>query len=505
MLFNSTGFLVFFPVVALVYFLVPQKFRPAWLLAASYYFYMSWNPRYAVLIAATTLCTWAAGWALDAGRQGQSGAQEQNAARRIKRRWVLLGSLVFSLGILFFFKYFNFFAENLNALLRVAGAQARMPVLDLVLPVGISFYTFQALGYVIDVWRGETRAEKNLLYYALFISFFPQLVAGPIERSKNLLHQIRAEQVFEPQRVLDGLLLMGWGFIEKVVLADRIAILVNEVYNNYQSYTGLQIALATVLFAFQIYCDFAGYSDIAVGAARVMGFKLMKNFQSPYYATTVGDFWRRWHISLTTWFRDYVYIPLGGNRCSSWKWCRNLLVTFALSGLWHGASWNFVIWGLLNGLYQVIGRFTGPVRAAVKQGLHIPEKSWLWRVLQGVMTFLLVDFAWMFFRANGAGAAFGMIGHAIENTGLSVLLHPGSLLEACSIGMRKKEFAVMLLGLAGLMLVDYVRPRVDLKAALRKKHIVVRYCVYYAMIFTILIFGVYGPVYDPSAFIYFQF
>lgn len=502
MLFNSTSFLVFFPVVALVYFWIPQKFRPAWLLASSYYFYMSWNPHYAVLIAAVTLCTWAAGCVLDAGRLGVQG---QNDARRIKKRWVLIGCLVFCLGILFFFKYFNFFAQNLNALLQFAGTKARMPVLDLVLPVGISFYTFQALGYVIDVWRGEAQAEKNLLYYALFISFFPQLVAGPIERSKNLLHQIRQPHVFEPERVLDGLLLMGWGFIEKLVLADRAAILVNEVYNNYQNYTGLQIALATVLFAFQIYCDFAGYSDIAIGAARVMGFTLMKNFKSPYYATTVSDFWRRWHISLTTWFRDYVYIPLGGNRCSSWKWCRNLLVTFSLSGLWHGASWSFVIWGVLNGLYQVVGRFTGPVRTAAKQALHIPEKTWPWRLLQGIMTFLLVDFAWLFFRANGVFAAFGMIRRAIENIGLSVLAHPGSLLEACSIGMRKREFAVLLLGLAALMLVDYVRPRVDLKAALRRKNIFVRYLVYYAMIFTILIFGVYGPVYDASTFIYFQF
>ena len=339
--------MIFFPVVTLVYFLIPQRGKYLWLLGASYYFYMSWNPGYAVLMLASTLTTWVSGLALSASAQGKG-----MKSKRLKK-WCLAGCVVFNLGILFFFKYFAFAADSIGTLLSFANISVRMPVFDFLLPVGISFYTFQVLGYILDVWRGEIPAEKNFLRYALFISFFPQLVAGPIERSKNLMRQVYEPHTFDFRRVKDGLLLMGWGFFQKLVIADRIAILVNAVYDDYTAYSGLQILLATVLFAFQVYCDFGGYSDIAVGAARVLGFTLTKNFKSPYYATTVSEFWRSWHISLTTWFRDYVYIPLGGNRCGRWKKYRNLLLTFAVSGLWHGAGWNFVVWGVLNGLYQV--------------------------------------------------------------------------------------------------------------------------------------------------------
>lgn len=502
MLFNSVDFLIFFPVAALFYFVIPQKARPAWLLAASYYFYMSWNPKYAILIAATTLVTWAAGIMIE---KNPDAAQKEAGGKRADRTALLVLCLVFNLGILFFFKYFDFVFGSIQAVFNGIGLHARVPVLSLVLPVGISFYTFQALGYVIDVYRGEVKAERSLLHYALFISFFPQLVAGPIERSKNLLHQIREPHSFDPARAVDGLLLMGWGFFEKMVLADRLSVVVDEVYNHYTSYSGLQIALATVLFAFQIYCDFSGYSDIAIGAARIMGFTLMKNFKSPYYAVTVSEFWRRWHISLTTWFRDYVYIPLGGNRCARWKWCRNLLLTFSLSGLWHGASWHFVVWGLLNGLYQVIGRISEPFRAAAKKKLKISQESPVWRIWQGLLTFVMVDFAWMFFRADGFFTALRMIQHGACHIGLEVELTPYNILEACSAGTGKKEFLVAMAGLFLLMLVDHIRQRVDLKAVLRKQNILVRYSVYYVMIFVLLIFGVYGPEYDAASFIYFQF
>lgn len=318
--------------VVLFYFLIPQKVKWIWLLVSSYYFYMSWNPKYAVLIGASTVATWASTLFI----QFYAGEPQKRF-----RKLCLAGCIVFNLGILFFFKYYNFTVRNLE---NVIGKFERaFPAFDVVLPVGISFYTFQALGYVIDVYRGDVEAEKNPFRYALFISFFPQLVAGPIERSRNLLGQMREPHIFDPERVKNGLLLMGWGFFEKLVIADRIAILVTAVYDHYTDYTGLQIGVATILFAFQIYCDFAGYSDIAVGAARVMGFRLMKNFNRPYYATTVSEFWRNWHISLTTWFRDYIYIPLGGNRCGRLKKYRNLLVTFSISGLWHGARWNYVV------------------------------------------------------------------------------------------------------------------------------------------------------------------
>lgn len=497
MLFNSIDFLIFFPIVALIYFLIPQRARYLWLLAASYYFYMSWNPQYALLIATSTIITWATGYILENLKNNNNAA--------IQKKIILTFCLLINLGILFFFKYCNFALSNISTVFHYLGISVQFPTFDVMLPVGISFYTFQAIGYIIDVYRGEIKAEHNLLRYALFISFFPQLVAGPIERSKNLMHQIYETHSFNPQKVRDGLLLMIWGFFEKLVLADRIAILVTAVYEDYNAYTGAQIAVATILFAFQIYCDFAGYSDIAIGAARVMGFELMKNFKSPYFATTVSAFWRNWHISLTSWFRDYVYIPLGGNRCSKWKWCRNLLITFSVSGLWHGASWSFVIWGGLNGLYQIIGKLTKPYRLMLQRCLSIRTDCASYKIFQGLITFALVDFAWLFFRASSLRIAVELLLHSIRQPDLFSLIDPNTLMGISTINMPEKDFYVMLLGLIILLLVDYFRPKVDLKAILDRQNIVFRYLVYYALIFTVLIWGVYGPEYDASMFIYFQF
>ena len=497
MLFNSIDFLIFFPIVTLIYFLIPQRVRYIWLLAASYYFYMSWNPKYALLIAASTIITWATGLFLENVKNSGNAA--------IPKKIILIICLLLNLGILFFFKYYNFALSNISMVFHYLGISFQIPAFDVMLPVGISFYTFQAIGYIIDVYRGEMKAEHNLLRYALFISFFPQLVAGPIERSKNLMHQIYEPHSFNPQKIRDGLLLMIWGFFEKLVLADRIATLVTAVYEDYNAYSGAQIAVATILFAFQIYCDFAGYSDIAIGAARVMGFELMKNFKSPYFATTVSAFWRNWHISLTSWFRDYVYIPLGGNRCSKWKWCRNLLITFSVSGLWHGASWNFVIWGGLNGLYQVIGKLTKPYRLMLQRCLGIRTDCASYKIFQGLITFSLVDFAWLFFRASSFSTAIKLLLHSIRQPDLFSLIDPNTLMGISTINMQEKDFYVMLLGLLILLLVDYFRPKVDLKAILDQQNIVFRYIVYYTLIFTVLIWGVYGPEYDASMFIYFQF
>lgn len=494
MLFNSLEFLIFFPIVVLVYFLLPQKGRWLWLLAASYYFYMCWNPQYALLIAASTVATWLSALVM-----------ERVGGEVKKRRWALWSCIIFNLAILFFFKYYAFAVGNIEALGRLVGLELHVPAFDVLLPVGISFYTFQALGYVIDVYRGELPAERNLLRYALFISFFPQLVAGPIERSRNLMHQIHEPHYFDPKRVRDGLLLMGWGFFEKLVLADRIALLVTKVYDNPAAHTGVEIVLATVLFAFQIYCDFAGYSDIAIGAARVMGFTLMKNFKHPYSAVTVSDFWRRWHISLTTWFRDYVYIPLGGSRCAKWKHYRNILITFTVSGLWHGAQWSFVAWGALNGLYQVVGSLTAPFRKGVETRLKWNPDGVLRRWWKRLVTFALVDFAWLFFRANSFLTGVGMIRQTVANPGLAALKHPLAMITVDNLGMGRKDFAVLLIALAVLAVVDTLRQRIDLKAVLDHRNIVVRYAVYYVIIFTILIFGVYGPEFNAASFIYFQF
>ncbi len=300
MLFNSFDFLCFFPVVLIVYFFVPSKWRYLWLLVASYYFYMGWNPKYALLIGISTVVTFVSGWMMEWIN---------------KKRLVLFSCVAANLGILFFFKYFDFALGNLNRILSLFHIQLIEKPFDVILPVGISFYTFQALSYTIDVYYGEIRAEKNFFRYALFVSFFPQLVAGPIERSKNLLNEIVAlpqKKLWNYERITQGLMVMLWGYFQKMVIADRIAILVDNVYNSYYMYGSVELAVATVGFAIQIYCDFASYSTIAIGAAQVMGFTLMENFDTPYFAHSIKEFWRRWHISLSTWFRDYVYIAWGG-------------------------------------------------------------------------------------------------------------------------------------------------------------------------------------------------
>lgn len=336
MLFNSIDFLIFFPIVTAIFFVIPRKLKTLWLLVTSYYFYMSWNPKYAALIAISTVITFISGVLIEKTK-GWYG-----------KKLVVITSLVSNLVILGIFKYADFALQTLSLIISQMGLETIDKRLDLLLPVGISFYTFQALSYTIDVYRGNIKAERNVLRYALFVSFFPQLVAGPIERSGNLLCQIQklAEtKLWDFVRVREGLLLMTWGLFQKLVIADRASILVNQVYSNYRDYGFLELVIASVLFAFQIYCDFGGYTNIARGAARVMGISLMQNFQQPYFAANIRDFWRRWHISLTSWFTDYLYIPLGGNRKGTVRQYVNILIVFGLSGLWHGASWHFVAWG----------------------------------------------------------------------------------------------------------------------------------------------------------------
>lgn len=305
MLFNSIDFLLFFPIVVAIYFIIPKKIRYIWLLITSYYFYMGWNPKYACLIAFSTVITYMSSILIE---------KSQNAGKVFLKKACLVGSLISNLGILFVFKYANFFLHNINVVMTRIGFHTIDRNIDLLLPVGISFYTFQALGYTFDVYGGKIKAEKNIFKYALYVSFFPQLVAGPIERSTNLLPQIQNVdkiRVWNYERVRNGLLLMAWGFFQKLFIADRVSLLVNNVINNYSKYGFVELSLASVLFAVQIYCDFGGYTNIARGAAKVMGFELMNNFAQPYLATNIKDFWRRWHISLTSWFTDYIYIPLG--------------------------------------------------------------------------------------------------------------------------------------------------------------------------------------------------
>ena len=498
MTFNSISFLIFFPVVTICYYLFPHRIRWIWLLVCSYFFYMSWNPKYVLLIVFSTVVTWAGA--------GMIRAQRRNGEEDSRRtqRWILAACILANLLILGFFKYFNFFSRNISGLMEALHLGVRTPQIDVLLPVGISFYTFQALGYLIDVYRGDVDPEPNLARYALFVSFFPQLVAGPIERSGNLLGQLRERHAFNPEQVMRGLLQMSWGFFKKLVIADRAAVFVTAVFDQYAECSGVSICLAVMLFAFQIYCDFSGYSDIAVGAARTMGISLMKNFDRPYFARTTAEFWRKWHISLTTWFRDYVYIPLGGNRHGKLKKYVNILFTFLLSGLWHGASWNFVVWGVMNGFFQVAGEVTSEIRSRGRRLLHIREDGILHRIFRTAVTFLLVDFAWLFFRAPGLRDALLMIRHAFRH------FTPGSVpaLEngaGVSAVLDVPEIIVLAAALLILFAVDFWSQKRDLIGAVLRRNVVIRFLIYYIILFILLIFGIYGPAFDASSFIYFQF
>ncbi len=388
MIFNSAQFLLFYPIVLFLYFVLPKKLTWIWLLMASWFFYMIWNPPLIFLILFTTAVSYV------------SGILIENSTKKSVRRFWFWATLVTSLGVLVFFKYFNFLADAAFSLWHLFGGAGESFALDLILPVGISFYTFQTLSYVIDVYRGDIKAERHFGWYALFVSFFPQLVAGPIERPENLLPQLKKEHRLEAENARAGLEKMAIGFFKKIVVADLLAEYVNGVYNAPEAASGWGIVIASILFSVQIYCDFSGYTDIAIGCARVMGIRLMQNFDRPYRARSIKEFWARWHISLSSWFRDYLYIPLGGNRCSKVRQYFNVFVVFLTSGLWHGASFTFVIWGMLHGFYQIAGSITKKPREKLYALLHIPTDSKLFALWQRGCTFALVCFSWVFFRAN---------------------------------------------------------------------------------------------------------
>lgn len=419
-----------------------------------------------------------------------------------KRRRIVFLSFFLNLAILFFFKYFNFACITFVKLGEFLGVPIRLPAFEVILPVGISFYIFQALSYTMDVYRGEIPAEKNFLKYALFVSFFPQLVAGPIERSKNLLSQISERHTFLWVRVKSGLLLMLFGYFQKVVIADRLAILVNQIYNHYQAYEGFEIALATVFFAFQIYFDFASYSNIAVGASRVLGFRLMENFNTPYFSLSVSEFWRRWHISLSTWFRDYLYIPLGGNRKGKLRKYLNLMIVFLISGLWHGASWHYVAWGGLNGFFQVVEDWTKPLRDSVFRRFGVNRKCFSHKLLSGVFTFVLVDFAWLFFRSDGLITGLRMLRR------MFLRFNPWIFFDGTlyTLGLEQKDFTVLAVSFAIILFFSICRYRgFHVGPALARQGLWFRWTFYFFAIFFVLIFGVYGPDTNESVFIYFQF
>lgn len=481
MLFNSLQFVLFFPIVVFLYFTIPSRFRWIFLLAASYYFYMCWKLEYVLLIISSTLVDYFAG------------IQMGKTKLKARRKKYLVLSLCTNLGLLFFFKYFNFFSNSLNAVFSHYNIFYHAPSFKILLPVGISFYTFQTLSYTIDVYRGVREPEKHLGIFALYVAFFPQLVAGPIERSTRLLPQFFKKNDFDPQRLLDGLKLILWGFFKKMVVADRLAVFVDRVYNNPGDYHGTSLILATYFFAFQIYCDFSGYSDIAIGSAHVMGYSLMDNFKRPYLSKSVSEFWKRWHISLSSWFKDYLYISLGGNRVAKTRWYSNILIVFVLSGLWHGANWTFLVWGILHGFYLLVSIWTRKLRHTVSNFLNLTKFPSVHNLLRVCITFHLVLFAWIFFRANSLSDAMTII----KNIFIGLDLHSA----AVYVLSKKSELVLALLSILFVEIIHIVHRHKDMRHFFSDRPLWLRWAFYYSVIFGILIFGDF----TNEEFIYFQF
>lgn len=447
--FTSLAFLVFFPIVWVIYLVLPGRFRAAWLLAASYVFLGSFGLKYLAVLIGSTLVTWAAGLLL--GKKG---------------KWatvIFTAVLVFHVAALCFFKY------NRS---------------NIALPIGISFYTFQAIGYLTDVYRGTVQAEQNLLNFALFQAFFPKLVQGPIERSGNLLRQIQNIQelsVRDAERIRENGLLLLWGLCEKLLIADRIAIPVNAVYSQFGAFGGVEILLVTVLYAFQIYCDFAGYTDMARGIAGMLGFDLLTNFKRPYQADSVQDFWRRWHLSLSSFLRDYVYIPLGGSRKGRFRRAINILITFGVSGVWHGTGFHFLLWGLLHGMGQIFDIKNWKVPRAVKR----------------ILIFLFIDATWMVFRVNSLGDLKGM---------LLVILTNFRLQDFAGMQLGGFEWVLLSLGILVVIMKDIWNEKgFGFRGWILERNAVVRCLIYTALIGAVLVFGVYGAAYDTSGFLYTQY
>jgi alginate O-acetyltransferase complex protein AlgI len=487
-LFNSREFALFFPLATLLHFLVPGRAQAFVLLAAGCVFYSAFIPAYLAVLAWLIVVDYLAALGM-APLQGW------------RRRGVLLASLASNLCTLFAFKYYGFARDTVSALIPEAEA---LPPASLVLPLGLSFHTFQSMAYTIDVYHGRCLPERSFIHLGAYVLFYPQLVAGPIERPGHLLPQLHRLHVFRHADAAHGLTLMAWGFFKKLVIADRLAPLVDGVYSDPTRFQGLPLLLATLLFSYQIYCDFSGYSDIAVGAARVLGIRLMDNFDRPYSATSVADFWRRWHISLSTWFRDYVYVPLGGNRHGVVAQSGALLLTFLLSGLWHGANWTFLVWGALHAAYMILWLWTKPMRGNVARELGLSRFPRLRSAACTLATFAAVSFAWIFFRAS----TFADAVHVVTHVGRGLVLPLGDLLrlgftgeQLIELGVSRRELLTAVLAVPVLELADRARGALTLPESLGSLPAGRRWAVYYAMLIALVLLGRYAD----SPFLYFQF
>ena len=470
MLFNSIEFIIFFILVTSLYFILPHILRWRLLLAASCVFYMFFKPEYILILFFTIVVDYYAGILIEAAKTAK------------RRKGFLIMSIIANVGVLAVFKYYNFINDNITGFASLFGATNHIPYLTMLLPIGLSFHTFQAMSYTMEVYRGNFRAEKHFGIYALYVMFYPQLVAGPIERPQHMLHQFHERKYFSRENLVSGLKLMLYGFFKKIVIADRLAMYVDTVYNDPTRHFGWQVITASIFFAFQIYCDFSGYSDIAIGSAKIMGFQLMQNFNYPYNAKSVTEFWRRWHISLSTWFRDYLYFPLGGSREGRFITYRNVLIVFLVSGLWHGAGWTFIIWGLLHALFQI----TELIRNQYWPTLRLRNAF-----LSRFIVFVLVTVAWVFFRANNLQDAFTILGNSTKN------------LESTG-NVFSREFYYFLVVLLFLFIEYLWRKKEDVVNRLTQSSLVMRAMrfSYYSLLFWCIV--VWG-VFDKKSFIYFQF
>jgi alginate O-acetyltransferase complex protein AlgI len=487
MLFNSIHFLLFFTIVTALYFAIPYRFRWALLLTASYIFYMISKPSYIILIIILTLVSY------------YISLQMGKTEIKFKKRGFLVLAISVHLGLLFLFKYYDFFNSSFKDFLNYYHLSFDLPAVHFVLPLGISFYTFKSLSYAIDVYRGHQSPERHLGYFALFVAFFPQLLAGPIERGTRFLPQLYGKFDFEYPRVTRGLKLMLWGLFQKMVIADNLATLVDPIYSHPTQYQGITLVLATLFYSFQIYCDFSGYSDIAIGAAQVLGIKTMDNFNRPYFSQSIPEFWRRWHISLSTWFRDYLYIPLGGSRVSISRLYFNLFIVMLICGFWHGANWTFLIWGGLHGFYLVFSVLTRGLRDRTTRMIgwdRMPKLRNFFRVL---ITFSLVCFAWIFFRANTISDAIYIIPNLFSGWGTGITFE--AFREMPFGGALKSELVVSVIGIGILLVVHLIERRENIIDWFLEKPIWLRWSVYYSIILSILLVGNFGS----KQFIYFQF
>ena len=490
MLFNSIEFAVFFPLVFTLYWLFHKSLKSSNLiiLLSSYIFYGFWDWRFLILIFMSSLIDFIIGNRL------------KETFEINKRKFLLFISLSMNLGFLIYFKYVNFFIESFLNSFSLFGNNLEISTLKIILPVGISFYTFQTLSYTIDVYNKKIVPTNKWLPFFTFVSFFPQLVAGPIERASNLLPQFHRINKFDYQKIKSGLLLISFGLFKKMVIADRAALYVNEVYSSPDDYGGVALLISTIFFAIQIYCDFSGYTDIAIGTARAMGFNLLKNFKSPYFSKSLTEFWHRWHISLSSWFRDYLYIPLGGSRRGNLRTYFNIFVVFVISGLWHGAAWTFIIWGAIHGLILIIEKITSDYKKKYFRFLGFTKNTISNHIFFSFITFFIICISWVFFRASSLNEALEIIIKIFLDFDISDFLY----IELYLIGFKTNEFIILILSVIILFTLEVIHNKLSLFIRLNKQSYLFRWSIYFLILFSIIFLGVYGDD-KVMNFIYFQF